>query len=363
MKDDFGDLQELLSARVDGQLTPEEARRVQEWLAANDGARAELDRIERVSRLVGDLGPVEPPPFFASRILASIERPPTGWRSRLTALFADGGTVMTRKALWGVAGVAAIALGVFAVRGFPPVDRGAEGTIGAAQRAQTPQLSDKDVILGDAEGQAFMQSEIFDLLIKDEAARKILADAELRNALRDGAVSRAIADADLRSLMRHPAVRRALEDPAMRRALEDPELRRALESAELRRVIDDLAAKKTLEDSAARNKALEDLSAKKKILDDAAATSVRRALDDAGVRGALRNDAVRRALDDAQVRNALRNDLVRRAVDDAAVRRMLDDSNFDAALRGKALESALRHPGFSAALRMKQFEMELAGRK
>ena len=41
--------------------------------------------------------------------------------------------------------------------GYPPADKGTEGTIGAAQRYQAPQIANQDVKLQDAELQSFMQ--------------------------------------------------------------------------------------------------------------------------------------------------------------------------------------------------------------
>ncbi len=71
------------------------------------------------------------------------------------------------------------------VKGFPPVGRGTEGTIGAAKKYQAQQLADKDVVLGDAAVQEFFQSDTFDRLIKDPNARNLIADARIDAALQD----------------------------------------------------------------------------------------------------------------------------------------------------------------------------------
>ena len=69
---------------------------------------------------------------------------------------------MGRKVMWGLAAAAAVVLAILAVRGFPAVGSGTEATVVPAQRAQTTQLASNDVVLGDADAQAFLQSDAFD---------------------------------------------------------------------------------------------------------------------------------------------------------------------------------------------------------
>ncbi len=112
----------------------------------------------------------------------------------------------TKKVLLGIAAAAVIAIGYFAVNGFPPVGPGAEGTVGAAKRYQSEQMTSKDVVVEGKEAQSFLQSETFDQLIKSPAARKVLANDQTRAAL---------------------------ASPALAAALASPELSAALQSAEL----------------------------------------------------------------------------------------------------------------------------------
>jgi hypothetical protein len=101
--------------------------------------------------------------------------------------------------MWGLATVADVTQAVFTITGFPVADRGTEATIGAAQRYQAPQISDKDVVLGDAQIQKFLQSETFDRLLKDENARKLLSNEVMRNAPRDPALIRRLGLEAMRS--------------------------------------------------------------------------------------------------------------------------------------------------------------------
>ena len=116
---------DLLQAKVDGELTPEQQSRLQKWLETSAEGRGRLADVEHVSRLIDEFGAVDPPPFFVRRVMARLDRAGGRRAPVLTnPWMRSGGLDMTRKALWAVAGLAAIALVVFSVRGFPPVDRG-----------------------------------------------------------------------------------------------------------------------------------------------------------------------------------------------------------------------------------------------
>ena len=96
----------------------------------------------------------------------------------------------------GLAAAAAVVLVTFSITGYPPIGKGTEGTIGQANRYQAPQpqMSASDVKLGDTAVQEFLQSDMFDRLMKDENARKLLADASVRAMLADTAVNRSLRD-------------------------------------------------------------------------------------------------------------------------------------------------------------------------
>ena len=115
---------------------------------------------------------------------------------------------------------------MFAVKGFPPVGSGSEGTIGAAQKYQAPQLADKDVVLGDAAVQEFLQSDVFDRLIKDPDARELLnATRTCAPRSRTRRLRSAIRDADVRAALTNANVRNAM--PRRGQALASAELRNA----------------------------------------------------------------------------------------------------------------------------------------
>ena len=105
---------------------------------------------------------------------------------------------MAKKVLWIVAATAAVALITMRLVGYPPVEKGTEATIGAAQRYQSPQISSADVKTEDAQLQAFLQSDLFRQLTTDKAARQALKNKDFQNALPTPAVRAALAAADAR---------------------------------------------------------------------------------------------------------------------------------------------------------------------
>ena len=95
---------------------------------------------------------------------------------------------MSKKIMWGLAAAAAVVLGVFTLKGFPPVD-GTQGTIGAAKRYDAEQMTDKDVTLGDTSTQNFLQSDTFAAIIQDPNTVKLLSDPGVSKALKDSGSS------------------------------------------------------------------------------------------------------------------------------------------------------------------------------
>ena len=227
---------------------------------------------------------------------------------------------VSKKAMWGLAAAAALILAVFVVRGFPPVDRGTEGAIGAAKKYQASQMGANDVVTGDASAQEFLQSETYDRLIRDPEAVAMLSNAELRGALQQKAFADAIHNDAVRAAIHNGVIVRIFNDAQARTALEDA-LRLGISGAELSQRLNADAA-----------------------LHPALKADLKNMLSDASIRGALSNDAVRSSLSNAGVRQALaRPDL-------------------SAALSNHNFIAAINHQGFSAALRTPQFQSALAQR-
>lgn len=65
-------LSQLLSAYADGELDAEQTAAVEEYLAVNEEARTELQRLRAVKKLVGSHPPISPDPAFWTRLSARI---------------------------------------------------------------------------------------------------------------------------------------------------------------------------------------------------------------------------------------------------------------------------------------------------
>jgi len=281
---------------------------------------SDTNQDDRLTRLLDELGPADPPAGFARGVMTRI-----GGGERRTARvlrFGRGGMVMTKKVLLGLAAIAALILAFFTVRGFPAVDRGTEGTIGAAKKYQAPQLSASDVTTGDATVQDFLQSDTFDRLTKDQSARALLSDASFVAKLRDQKFADALKDS---------AVRDALRDPLIARIFGDAALQSELERA----------------------------------LRDGLAANVKGAAAEAALAARARaqySSAVRDVLARENYRSALGRPAVWAALSDAGFRQAMARSEYAAALNSQAMVAAFSHAGFQAAIRSNALASAFAAR-
>jgi hypothetical protein len=271
---------------------------------------------DRLSQLIEDLGDVDPPAALTRQVMGRISQEPRHEVRRRIIQFNRGDTPMTRKAMWGLAAAAVIVLGVYTITGFPPVGRGTEGTIGAAQKYQAPQISDKDVTLGDGTAQEFLQSEAFDQLAKDPDARDLVSNVNMRNILADAAFRRELASRDVRAVLSNQAIHNVFADALMRQELEDQ--LKANMSAE--------AVKKAMGTD---------------VRGSEARAAVARMLSDAGVRSVLQKDVIRQALSNGELRQVMSNARMARAVNANVFANAVAARGFAASLRTGALATAL----------------------
>ena len=221
----------LLQGAVDGTLTPEEREALRQLLARNADARERVGELGRLNALLTSLGPAEAPPNLVADVLARVSphsAAPQPVRKFVRAI-PKRGEIVNKKLIFGLAAAAAVILAVITYTSYPPATEGTEATIGAAQRAQTPQIASKDVGLGDTSAQDVLQTETWDAIMKDEKLRSALQDAELRRLLEDSQV---------REALKNEAVRQALHEAALARYLQDENLikKGALNEAALRSI-------------------------------------------------------------------------------------------------------------------------------
>ena len=151
-----------------------------------------------LSPVLKELHDVDPPATLTAEVMSAIANRTRTKTTTPPSIFTMRGRIMAKKVLWIVAAAAAVALIALRLAGYPPVDKGTEATIGAAQRYQAPQISSADVKTGDAQLQAFLQSDIFHQLATDKAAQQALKNKDFQRALADASVRAALASPEIR---------------------------------------------------------------------------------------------------------------------------------------------------------------------
>ena len=220
------ELEALLQGALDNTLTAEERAELARILSESPEARERAAELSALAGLIESLGPADAPSGLVDHVLAQVSHRPHVIRH---ATF-QRGVAVNKKILFGLAAAAAIVLAVITYNSNPPATVGTEATIGAAQRAQAPQIAASDVKLGDTSTQDILQTETFDAILKDETLSTMLQDAELRASLQS---------ADLRGALTEDAIRIALRDPSLRKKLADENLRQGYSAEMVKKYADD----------------------------------------------------------------------------------------------------------------------------
>ena len=251
-----------------------------------------LAQEREIDEVLSALGPADAPPDLIAEVLARIS-PPTHTAAAqpvVRPFVPKRGVTVNKKIIFALAAAAVVVLAVITYTSRQPATTGTEATIGAAQRAQTPQIAAKDVGLGDQSAQAVLQSDTWDAIMKDEDLRATLEDAEMR---------------------------KLLEDADLRRALENDEVRRGLLDAELMRFVKaELASNRS------------SWSLTEAELSRVNSAMARAALRNEHFARALRNTNFARALLNARAARALSGDAMARAVRDQQFARALANPRF-----------------------------------
>jgi hypothetical protein len=118
--------------------------------------------------------------------------------------------------------VVAAALGIATLTGkFPVQSNGpSEGTIGAAKRATSDQISSGDVAVGDADVQAFLQSDAFHKIQTDADFRKLVTEG-LGKAINDGGLGRYGATEGFGKMVTDAGVQKAIASGELGRIVND----------------------------------------------------------------------------------------------------------------------------------------------
>ena len=187
--------------------------------------------LRQVDQLLDELEDADPPPGLVERVIAQVK--PVKVLIPVRRSY-GGGLTMAKKAMLGVAAAAVVVLAVLSITGFPKITHGTEATITAARKAETPQIAAKDVVLGDTAVQQFMQSDVFDRLVKDPAARRILSNPGYRGALAEANVRGAMLSNELKTAMADSGIHTALLSKEVEAAFSDKSFVEALDDASFR---------------------------------------------------------------------------------------------------------------------------------
>jgi hypothetical protein len=402
--------EELLQRALDGAVDEAEAARLRARLESDPAFRARAEQLRRLANLLEEPR-AEPPPAFADDVMRAIAagtdtRAPhaAGIFDGVRQLFggflhhsrqnertsespwmagwAGGGAIVAKKALWAVAGLALIViLAVVYFNGTRSVNSGAEGTIGAADRYRGTQPTGKDVVAPQAAAQKFLQSDLFDRIVKDKAVRSLLRDRDAcaliaslpEAALRGGDDAQAwealkanradiFKNDDLYAALRSNRARAgvaameaqaALSHRAMRLAVADPELLMALRNA--REALAKATDEQWAEALRSNRRAVELASSQQDPLADLRKNhnfTVAMREDGDSFMNLISQRAFRDALDDNAFMNLMKNEAALKAMEDANFASLMaNHASFMAAFDNKEFASLIRNDEFMAALR------------
>jgi hypothetical protein len=270
--------------------------------------------------------PVEPPPGLVRDVMAAIAQPqPIDGRQRPERFRRE--TVMAKKVVWGAAAAAVVLIGIMLITGFPPAGYGVEGTIGAANRYQAQQISDKDVKLQDSELQALLQSDAWTRITRDKAAWSALTSKDVQRFFAAQAVQSALSNQAVLNALSIQAVQQALAAPGVASALSSAAVQQAFSSQAVQNILAAQGAQAAMASSAVQA-AL-------------AATNAQNVLSAQAFMMALNNQAFAAALANPAFYAALANSSVQAALSNAA---------FLSALNSQAFVNALNNQAFAHAL-------------
>ena len=214
------DLDALLQGAIDNTLTLEEQSRLAAMIRDSREARDRAAAFNELTGLIESDGQADAPAGLVDHVLAKVSHRP--YAVRPTTF--ERGVTVNKKILFGLAAAAAVFLAVITYNSYPRPTEGTEATIGAAQRAQAPQIAAQDVKLGDTSAQDVLQTETFDAIMKDETVRTMLQSAEMRVQMQNAALRSALQDEGIKSALLDPGLMRMLKDPALTSALNSPDL-------------------------------------------------------------------------------------------------------------------------------------------
>lgn len=364
MRED-ADVSDLVQREIDGENTPEQSAELRRLMTTDPGLAARHAELAALVRALEAIGQEAPPAGLADDVMGALRRlaeerggrsaasvanrrrlvglgrvlmfrSPEG-RSRWPVNAVHGGGSMGRKGiLVAVAAVAAIAIGYFAVNGWPPVDQGAEGTVGAAKRYQAEQIKTEDVILKDAELQQVLQSQAFHRLVNDPAALKAVTSGAFLEAMKNQAARAYFASDAFKAYAASEVARAAAANEAMKAGVASEAARAAAANEATRAGVASEAARQ-----AAANEAMKAGVASEAARAAAANEAMRAGVASEAAKLGVASEALNSFLANPAVMSALSNPAVLNALSDGA----FNNAFFKSDMARVALASELARQG------------------
>jgi hypothetical protein len=187
---------ELVQQAIDGDLSPEDRVRFQELLDRDPEVQKLHDELRAAFAALAAVRPLEPPATLRPAVMraiatapAHVRANPLRWlRETVQTIFESIITPFTKEAGmssvkgsskygWMIAGsVVAIVAVVYFSFYYPPAPADdAQGTIGAAQKYRSEQITDKDVVIGSASTSPFAEQIMADANTMQELGRTVSA--------------------------------------------------------------------------------------------------------------------------------------------------------------------------------------------
>jgi hypothetical protein len=282
---------------------------------------------DRIAELLHEVGEVEPPMGLVREVMARVAQIGSNNTVQPASEQAHGGAEMTRKVLWGVAVAAVVVIGVMRFVGFPQVNDGVQGTIGAAKRYQAEQISSKDVKLQDAELQTLLQSDAWAKVTRDKAAWSAITNKDVQRVLAASGVQAVLANQAVMGALADQAVQQALATPGVVAALSSQAVQQALASQAVQQILASQGAQAAM-----------------------ASSAMQAALATPGVQQALSSQAFMAALNSQAFVAALANQGFYAAMASQSVQAVLASQALMNALGSQAFMNALANQGFVAAI-------------
>ena len=238
-----------MDAVLGGEASPEERETLDRMLIANPALREMVEARRRLFRTLRRVRAEEPPADLRDSIREAVRREAAEAPQRLESDVSPGPWVRlfhpsrrrsqmsNKKWILGAATAVAVVVAYLAIRN-PNPGSNAQGTIGAANRYQSQQISGADVKLDNQQVANFIQSDAFRKLAASPAFREAAKSDAFARLVGDDKLRDASAKYDLAKILDNAHVVDLLKSETFAKAMTDARIAEGLRAADLGRLID-----------------------------------------------------------------------------------------------------------------------------